>query len=73
MLNMVGKKGRSGRPRKYDDEFHRVTRERQLIYMKKNRRAILLGKRLKISVAEARKRLGIKFEPKKTHGKVKKE
>jgi hypothetical protein len=62
----MGGKG-SGRKAKFHDQYHALTRENQRSYYRENREAILLGMKLHISVAEARKRLGIKHRPKK-HG-----
>ena len=64
------KKG--GRRIKFQDEYHRVMRERQRIYTEKNREAWNLANRLQISVAEARKLLGIKPNLKRQPGKRKK-
>ena len=52
---MVGKKGRSGRPRKYTDPWHVLIRKHQRKYYAKNREAVLLGMKLNISVKKARK------------------
>lgn len=64
----MGGKG-SGRKATHNDEYHRVMRERQREYTKKHRKTLRLAGREQISVAEARKRLGIKADLKKTHGK----
>lgn len=45
----------SGKPPKFWDEAHMRKREWQLNYYSRNREAILLGKKLKISVGRARK------------------
>jgi len=68
---MTGVRGK-GRKIQYNDEFHRVMRERQKKHTEQNREAINLAFRLKIPLAEARKRLGINFNPKKQHGVRKK-
>lgn len=53
----MGKK--LGRPIKYNDEWHIAMRERQRDYTKRNKEAWNLGVKEGISIAEARKRLGI--------------
>lgn len=50
MKNLV-----KGRPRKYNDEYHRVARQKQKEYYKRYREACLLGCRLGIKIPEARK------------------
>lgn len=67
---MPKKRGR-GRPRKHNDALHQYWREHQQQYYRRNREAVLLGMKLKISVTEARKRLGIESTMKKKHGKRK--
>jgi len=67
MVRKMGGKG-SGRKIKYNDEWHKTQRERQRKYTKENREAWNLGAKEEISIAEARKRLGIKFVSKKQHG-----
>lgn len=66
----MGGKG-SGRKIKYNDIYHKVLRERQRKYTQENREAWNLGAKEEISIAEARRRLGIKFVPKKERGKRK--
>jgi len=56
LINMPKKKGR-GRPRKHRDALHKYWREHQQEYYYRNREAVLLGMKLKISVKEARERL----------------
>jgi len=64
---MGGRKG--GRKIEFHDEHHRYMREMERDYRRRNREALNLGARLEIPVAEARKRLGIKFVPKKLPGR----
>ena len=49
----------SGRKPIFNDEWHKKMRERQRDYMKRNREAWNLAAREHISIAEARKILGI--------------
>jgi len=48
------KRGR-GRPRKFDDSLHRYWRKHHQKYYENHREEILLGKKLQVSVAEARR------------------
>ena len=61
----------SGRKPIFFDEFHRKAREVERDYIKRNREAWNLAAREHISVAEARKRLGLP-PPTRQHGKRKK-
>jgi len=69
---LVGKKGRSGRPKNFDDEYHRVARKIALEYYykhkkerakamreyhKKNKQIMQYAKKRGISIPEARKQL----------------
>jgi len=49
----------SGRKSVHNDEYHRVMRERQRRYTERHREVLRLAGRLRIPVAEARKRLGL--------------
>ena len=64
----MGGKG-SGRPRKHNDEYHRVARELSHQYYLKNREVILYAMKHKIPLDEARK---ILKPPKKFTGRRKK-
>jgi len=52
----MGGKG-SGRKATHHDLYHKLVREHQRIYTEKNREALRLAGRLRIPVAEARRRL----------------
>lgn len=52
----MGGKG-SGRKATHNDLYHKLVREHQRIYTEKNREALRLAGRLRISVKEARRRL----------------
>ena len=69
---MVGVKGKSGRKIKYHDKWHKMIRENQRRYTEKNREAWNLAAREEIPIAEARRRLGIKFVSKKRLGRKQK-
>jgi len=59
-----------GRKTEFKDEYHRIMRERQREYTEKNREVLKLAGRERISVGEARKRLGLP-ESTRHHGKRK--
>lgn len=70
--NTIPPRKKSGRKIKFNDEYHRIMRERQREYTEKNREAWNLANRLGVSVGEARKLLGIKPNLKRQAGRRKK-
>lgn len=59
-----------GRKTEFNDEYHKIMRERQREYTEKNREVLKLAGRERVSVGEARKRLGLP-ESVRHHGKRK--
>jgi len=55
----MGGKG-SGRKPKYNDDYHKITRQRQREYYSKNRKAWNLARKLGITMRESRRRLKTK-------------
>ena len=51
------KRGKAGRPRKYNDALHEYWRKASARYVERHREAWNLANRLKIPVAEARRRV----------------
>ena len=68
---IIPPKKKGGRPRLYDDPYHNEARRIQREYTEKNREVWNLANRIGVSVADARKMLGIpnpykKSKPKKS-------
>ena len=66
-MREMGGRG-NGKNRKYNDDYHKAAREIQKLYSRDNREAYNLAHKENITMAEARKRLGIKPPKRAKHG-----